>query len=248
VRAGGNLVVLKNRLGKLATRLARSSLGRRWFARRLSRLVGSREVAKLHLGCGPRLLPGWVNIDFILGCDVLLDLRLPIPLRDGTVDYVYSEDFLEHLTFQEGTGLLGECARILKPGGVLRLATPDLKALAQAYLERSERSFRWYRENFPGIFTFAQMFNSGMRAWGHRFLYDEEALTVVLERLGLEVTREKFDQSAHAALRGLEFRNADEGAQSMYLEATKPAVPSGHPEPSTADHRSSKRRTIASTG
>jgi predicted SAM-dependent methyltransferase len=201
----------------------------------------------LHLGCGFRLLPGWINIDFILGADVLLDLRRPIPLPDDSVDYVYSEDFIEHLTFQAGSGLLAECARVLKPGGVLRLATPDLRELATAYLDRSERTLEWYRENFPGIFSFAQMFNTGMRAWGHRFLYDEEFLTAVLERLGLEVTRLSFNESAEPALRELEFRNSDEGAKSMYIEAKKPSRPCPQPIPRTFDHTSSKRRTISST-
>lgn len=204
-------------------------------------------MAKLHLGCGPRLLPGWINIDYILGADVMLDLRRPIPLGNESVDYVFSEDFIEHLTFQAGSALLAECARVLKPGGVLRLVTPDLRVLAASYLERSERTFKWYRDNFPGIFTYAQMFNSGMRAWGHRFLYDEECLTEVLENSGFDVTRREFNQSTEPALRQLDFRNADEGAKSMYIEGRKRPLPSAHRLPRTLDQRSSNRSTIAST-
>ena len=187
-------------------------------------MAGSGGPVRLHLGCGFRMLPGWVNIDFILGADVLLDLRRPIPLPDGTVDLIYSEDFLEHLDFQSGRRLLAECARLLKPGGTLRLATPDLTGLARAYLERSERSLEWYRAQFGGITTFAQMFNAGMRSWGHRFLYDEEALRSVLEPLGLDVTRTAFNESTVPELRGLEYRDAAEGAQSMYVEARRPGA------------------------
>lgn len=201
----------------------------------------------MHLGCGPRLLPGWINIDFILGSNVLLDLTKPIPLPDGSVDYVYSEDFIEHLTFQAGSKLLAECARVLKPGGIVRLVTPDLRALATAYLERSERSLQWYRDNFPGIFSFAQMFNTGMRAWGHRFLYDEEFLSAVLERLGLEVDRRAFNESSVPELRSLDFRNSDEGAKSMYIEGRKHSHATPHSIPRTSDQSSSKRPTIAST-
>lgn len=214
---------MKAAVGGALTRLARSRFGRAWYSRRMRHLARSASPTQLHLGCGFRMLPGWVNIDFILGADVVLDLRRPLPLPDASVDYIYAEDFIEHLGFHNGKSLLTECARVLKPGGVLRLATPDLASLARAYLERSERSLDWYRRNFPGISTFAQMFNTGMRAWGHMFLYDEEALRSVLESLGLEVARTVCNASAHAALRGLDFRDSAEGAQSMYLEGRRPA-------------------------
>ena len=216
---------MKERLGRVLTTLARSSVGRAWSGRRLRRLAASASPVRLHLGCGPRLLPGWINVDYVLGADVLLDLRRPLPLPDASADYVYSEDFLEHLPFQAGKRLLAECARVLKPGGTIRLATPDLTGLAQAYLERSERSLAWYRKQFGGITTYAQMFNTGMRAWGHQFLYDEEALRSVLEPLGLDVSRVAYNESSESDLRGLEFRDAAEGAQSMYIEARRPRTP-----------------------
>lgn len=213
---------VRNRIGGILTWLLRSSAGRAWSARRLGRLVAAADPVRLHLGCGPRLLPGWINIDFILGADVLLDLRQPLPLPDASVDFIYSEDFLEHIGFQPGRRLLAECARVLKPGGTMRLATPDLTGLARAYLERSERSLAWYRKQFGGITTYAQMFNAGMRAWGHQFLYDEEALRSVLEPLGLEVERTAYNESEAPDLRGLEYRDTAEGAQSMYIEAHRP--------------------------
>ncbi|HLX89514.1 MAG TPA: hypothetical protein VKR22_13785, partial [Acidimicrobiales bacterium] len=129
-----------------------------------------------------------------------------------------------HLPFQAGKRLLAECARVLKPGGTIRLATPDLTGLARAYLDRSERSLAWYRKQFGGITTYAQMFNTGMRAWGHQFLYDEEALRSVLEPQGLEVSRVGYNESPDPELRGLEFRDTAEGAQSMYIEARRPGA------------------------
>lgn len=160
-------------------------------------------------------------MDFVYGADVILDLRNPLPLADQSVDYIYSEDFLEHLNLESGRALLAECARVLRPNGTLRLATPDLARFARAYLERSERSLSWYRAQFPGISTFAHMFNAGMRAWGHQFLYDEETLRAELEPLGFDVQRVQYNESPDPQLRGLELRDSEEGAQSMYLEAHK---------------------------
>jgi len=210
---------VRPRVARLAARAALSDPGRAWFSRRLRVLAARTSPVRLHLGCGPRILPGWINIDIGLHADVTLDLRRPIPLPDDSVDYVFTEDFIEHLPYRSGKAVLAECARLLRPGGALRLATPDLHRFAEAYLERSDRALAWYRQEFPGVVTHGQMFNAGMRAWGHQFLYDEETMRSVLEPLGFDVRRVEFGESDHAAFRGLEVRDAGEGAASMYFEA-----------------------------
>jgi predicted SAM-dependent methyltransferase len=220
---------LRRRGGRTLAALAVSAPGRAWSMRKLRRLAADRPSVRLHLGCGPRLLPGWINIDIGLRADVTLDLRRPIPLPDDSVDFVFTEDFIEHLPYAAGVAVLSECARLLHPGGVLRLATPDLARFAVAYTERSERALAWYRQEFPGLVTHAEMFNTGMRAWGHQFLYDEETMRGVLESLGFDVGRVEFGRSDHDAFQGLELRDAAEGAASMYFEATVPPLAAGGP-------------------
>ncbi len=53
------------------------------------------------------------------------DLREPIPLPDGSVSRIHTEDFIEHIRPEEIRKLLTECHRLLKPGGMLRIACPD---------------------------------------------------------------------------------------------------------------------------
>ncbi len=53
------------------------------------------------------------------------DLRTPIPLPDGSVDRILSEDFLEHVTKEDIEKIIRECFRLLKPGGFLRIGVPD---------------------------------------------------------------------------------------------------------------------------
>ncbi len=48
-----------------------------------------------------------------------------LPFADGEVDFVYTEHFFEHLFLDEALALLREIARVLAPGGVLRIASPD---------------------------------------------------------------------------------------------------------------------------
>lgn len=57
------------------------------------------RLIKLHLGCGTNYMPGWINIDNnsdnnISKLDMLQDLRQPLPIKDNTVDFIYSEHVL----------------------------------------------------------------------------------------------------------------------------------------------------------
>lgn len=68
---------------------------------------------KLHLGCGSRRFPGWLNLDMNWKGDMTLDLREGLPFRDGSVELIYSEHSFEHfyrehdLPFLLGEGLSG---------------------------------------------------------------------------------------------------------------------------------------------
>jgi predicted SAM-dependent methyltransferase len=93
-------------------------------------------LIKLHLGCGKISLPGYVNVDIQNGpgVDMVADLR-QLPWSDGTIDMVYSCAAIEHFGRREWIGVLREWARVLKPGGLLRLSTADFDAVVARYLE-----------------------------------------------------------------------------------------------------------------
>lgn len=96
-------------------------------------------MKKLNLGCGYHYSSesGWVNLDFhATGNGVVAhNLRSGIPFESGSVDLVYHSHVLEHFTKHEGDAFIGECFRILKPGGIIRIAVPDLEKIARNYLD-----------------------------------------------------------------------------------------------------------------
>src|ERR1700722_6913488 len=55
-----------------------------------------------------------------------LDISEALPFGDGCVDWVYAEHLIEHVPPPVGIGWLTEVRRILAPGGLLRITTPDL--------------------------------------------------------------------------------------------------------------------------
>ncbi|GLW61713.1 hypothetical protein Hthe01_20620 [Hydrogenophilus thermoluteolus] len=67
-------------------------------------------------------LPGFININSEPSADVQWDVTQGLPFKDSSIDGIYSERFVEHLSQQQIFAFLRECRRVLRPGGVLRLA------------------------------------------------------------------------------------------------------------------------------
>lgn len=70
---------------------------------------------------------GWVTVDISGTPDIHHDLRqFPYPLDDNSGDVILLSHVLEHLTRVQGRAMLAECRRILKPGGIIHIAVPDM--------------------------------------------------------------------------------------------------------------------------
>jgi predicted SAM-dependent methyltransferase len=185
------------------------------------RRSGAPKSIRLHAGSGGHVMEGWIDIDIDADptVDVAADLGKSLPFRSGSADFIHSEDFLEHLDEEEGLQFLREAYRVLKPGGVMRVATPDLRELVEAvYLRREAQHLRWCGEYLEAEGPCAAL-NMHMRMSGaHRFVYDEEHLTRILREIGFDVRRVSYNRSRHPELRFLELRDF---GLSLYLEAAK---------------------------
>ncbi|NDE17198.1 methyltransferase domain-containing protein [bacterium] len=181
------------------------------------------RTRRLHLACGiaglghgAKLLSGWTNID-IEGDGkntFAWNLTEPLPLSEGSVDGVYFEHFIEHLSLEEGRRLLAECRRLLAPGGVVRISTPDLVTLVRKYLEGDVRE--WADMGWEPK-TPCDLLNEGMRNWFHLYVYDEVKLSAELVTAGFRgIVRCRWGESTHKPLCGLETR-PDHG--DLILEA-----------------------------
>lgn len=87
------------------------------------------KPVRLNLGCGFNKAPqdeGWINVDAYASCnpDVQHDLtKIPWPWEDNSIDFIVARHVFEHLqNWWEG---FCECARILKPMGILEVRVPD---------------------------------------------------------------------------------------------------------------------------
>ena len=96
---------------------------------------------RLHLGCGPRYLDGWVNVDRWAPDrkDLAADL-LALPFRPGTVDEILASHVIEHFTRAGAPLVAAHWASLLKPGGRLAVECPDLEQVCRRFVEADERA------------------------------------------------------------------------------------------------------------
>jgi predicted SAM-dependent methyltransferase len=89
----------------------------------------------LHLGCGERFLPGFIHIDCreFPHLDYVSDISKLDMLEEESIDLVYASHVLEHFHRDDIKRVLSEWYRVLKIGGVLRIAVPDFDSLVKVY-------------------------------------------------------------------------------------------------------------------
>ena len=90
----------------------------------------------VHIGCGKRNSPEFINIDAVPLAHVHIvtdNIASLDDFSDGTVDLVYMCHILEHITPSQLKNVLLEMKRILKIGGTLRLSVPDFDNLIEVY-------------------------------------------------------------------------------------------------------------------
>jgi predicted SAM-dependent methyltransferase len=178
----------------------------------------------LNVGCGTDYKEGWINIDNnsddnIERLDLNWDLRNPLPFPDGSVDYIFNEHFMEHLTPEEGIKANQDFLRVLKKGGVLRIAMPNLEETVALYLDKDWRKHTVLKNHaLEFVKTRAELLNMAVRWWGHMWLYDWEEMERRLREAGAtKIKRAKHSVSKHAPLNGLETRQES----TLIAECTK---------------------------
>lgn len=195
----------------------------------------------LHLGCGESRASDWLNID-MLGGDFRMNLAWKLPFADCSVRYVYSAHTFEHLDFHTtGPRLLREIHRTLEPGGVLRLAVPDIGNFNREYVAKNRSFFEQYdrqRPEFAGAAGYHTPLAKIMRYAGsavrpgsffeHKMGYDYKTLKALLKASGFSAVEESsYLASDHDRLRKIDEHcgpakfTYEHVSNTLFVEATK---------------------------
>ena len=149
-------------------------------------------------------------------------VRIPCPA--GSAAAVYSSHMIEHLDRAEARAFLTEVRRVLQPGGVVRIAAPDLSRLVSDYVASGDA------DGFVAGSHMGLDRPSGLRGWltwvvtgprHHLWMYDGESLTRLLRETGFADATVVPPGSTCIADPGLlDLRERE--AESVYAEAIRP--------------------------
>ncbi len=193
----------------------------------IKRYLDASGLKKLQVGCGYNPLDGWLNTDLLATSKVVyLDATEKLPFPDNSLDYIFTEHVFEHISYLLGSNFLKEAHRVLKPGGRIRIATPNLPFLIDLYSNPDSETSKRYIKNsidryveVPKFYDRAVVVNNFFRNWGHQFIYDSATLNHTLQNAGFsKMVQFKPLESADANLRGLESHGKIIGEEFNLLE------------------------------
>ena len=131
----------------------------------------------IHLACGRNKLPGFTNVDIRseVNPDIVGDIKNLSMFETGSANLIYLCHGLEHFKYQEIDGILQSFRRLLKPGGQLYLAVPDMEQMAYSYTT-AQISLALIR----GAISGGQEYAGNI----HYSVWDYETLKAALEKNG----------------------------------------------------------------
>jgi predicted SAM-dependent methyltransferase len=189
----------------------------------------------VNIGCGFEGKPGWTNVDVVPaeGVNCIYDCRTGLPFADGSVRWIFTEHFFEHIDYTDEVPVfLTACYRALSPGGVIRIIVPDAEKYVRAYCAEGWGDLTAIRplhaDHSDSVFgsrfhTKMEVVNAVFRQYfEHKFAYDFATLEFVLRRYGFDaVQRQSCGQSV---ANGLAIDKPERASESLYVEASKRAA------------------------
>lgn len=194
--------------------------------RRTVRLLAGRRDLRLNVGSAGNHLDGWLSIDIRADEQCFgMDATKPWPFESASAEAINSEHFIEHLTLDEARRYFAEAHRVLRPGGLIRTTTPNLRGLAEIFTEADPAMLAVHRSHGYEAATHGDLVNNYFYSWEHRHIYDFESLAALLREAGFEDVREEaFGTSTHDLLRGIDRHDPEALVRSVLcVDAVKPA-------------------------
>lgn len=139
---------------------------------------------KIQFGTGDNLMPDFFNLDYqkslVLEASgwfaahanryFIHPVGPALPFPDGSVDFVFSEDFIEHLAQKDQVQYLAEAFRVLKPGSVHRISTPCLAYSMKSHSDFSKGAAGVYQKEWDD--------------WGHQVVFTRTSLRDLAQMIG----------------------------------------------------------------
>jgi predicted SAM-dependent methyltransferase len=222
----------------------RAWLGKFRSHKKIREWLRNTDIKAVQVGAGANSLTGWLNTDlFPRPGQVYLNAQKKLPFPDDSIDYLFCEHIIEHLSWADFPRFIRECYRVMKKGATIRLVTPDLDSFIQMistpdsdnaqqyiqdYLEINQnRMSKIFYGNANLVVDPVFVMNSIFYDHGHRLIVNEVYLTKLLANSGFaEIRKVQVGHSEVSILCGIEGHGKTIGdmmnrIESLVLEAVK---------------------------
>jgi len=184
----------------------------------------SPKERRLHIGCGKRVVAGWLNVD-VAGTEPCVDLASgSLPWPDGVFTAIVGQHVIEHLElFDEALPLLRELKRVSAAGCEIWLSCPDLATVCKSYVdEKGTGLLEDFIARFPKLDEWRPipmhivnaMFDQGGE---HKNLFDFELLQWALGKAGFVDCKHVQERDLLDRFPGFPPRNDD--YHTLYVRA-----------------------------
>jgi predicted SAM-dependent methyltransferase/glycosyltransferase involved in cell wall biosynthesis len=176
---------------------------------------------------------GWLNVDILNIAEHITaghkfkqwDVRQDLSwLSDNSVDLHRASHLIEHLTLEEVKPFLRELHRTLRPGGLVRISTPDLDTIVKHYYSRDMDFFNAVDQPTEYILAptagekFSRLLFSG--DYQHRAVYNWDMLKDFLEQAGFNKIFRSMPDFSHSE--EMQMETVDQHVEiSLLVEAIK---------------------------
>jgi SAM-dependent methyltransferase len=190
-----------------------------------------RESRKLEIGPGRDVLEGFETLDVTTRHNVTyVGNALRLPLASDTFAVVYASHIIEHVPWYQVEAAIHEWVRVLRPGGVLQIWTPNGLRIAKAFVDAEKdgsldfHNDGWWRFNperdackwaSGRVYSYGDGSGRSHPNW-HMSLFSPRYLRRLLANAGLTGVRE-MDRT--------EVRGHDHGWINLGMCGTKPSIP-----------------------
>ena len=152
------------------------------------------------------------------------DVTKRIPEADSSADVIYSCHMVEHIERDEALAFFAEAQRVLKPGGIIRIAVPDIRWHIDNFLEDGDadrfiRRTKLTREMPKTFFAKVKSLMVGDRS--HKWMYDGPSMCQLLTSAGFLEAKELKSGETQIENPG-ELNLSERAPESVFLEAINP--------------------------